>query len=179
MPSPVVRLRKPVPEDIKARMRLGFSAEINRMYGALTESAAQTSQEQAEQFYRNHIDHPNAWMIEVDGQLAGHTSLNGLVPADARARLGIGLLNERFLGRGIGRQAVAFVLHHAFDVLHLHRVDLRVLSYNTRAIRCYLACGFRHEGTERESAHVGDEWYDDWIMAILEPEYRALQVSRL
>ena len=175
----MVRLRKPVPEDIEARMRLGFSSEIIRMYGALADGAAETTRAQAEDFYRSHVDHPCAWMIEADGQLVGHAGLNGLVPADARARLGIGLLNERYLGRGIGRQAIALVLQHAFDVMHLHRVDLRVLSYNTRAIRCYLACGFRHEGTERESAHVGDEWFDDWIMAILEPEYRALQASRL
>ena len=155
-------------------MRLGFSAEINRMYGADADSAAETTLEQAESFYKSHVEHPCAWMIEADGKLVGHAGLNGLVPSDARARLGIGLLNERYLGRGIGRQAVALVLEHAFDVMHLHRVDLRVLAYNTRAIRCYLACGFRHEGTERESAHVGGVWHDDWIMAILEPEYRAL-----
>ncbi|SFC50117.1 GNAT family N-acetyltransferase [Tropicimonas isoalkanivorans] len=53
----------------------------------------------------------------------------------------------------------------------LHRVDLRVLSFNTRAIACYRACGFVHEGTEREAAFIDGEWHDDWIMGILSHEH--------
>ena len=34
--------------------------------------------------------------------------------------------------------------------LGLHRVGLRVLAYNDRAIRCYKKCGFREEGRERQ-----------------------------
>ena len=30
----------------------------------------------------------------------------------------------------------------AFGILGLHRIDLRVLAYNTRAISCYRRCGF-------------------------------------
>ena len=174
-----VLLRKPVAADIAARMRLGTSAEIVRMYGYDGTSSPEISHDDAAAWVGRLASHPCAWVIEADGTLAGEARLDAVNDHDRRARLAIGLLSEGQLGHGIGRQAIALVLHHAFDVLHLHRVDLRVLSYNTRAIRCYLACGFRHEGTERESAHVGDEWFDDWIMAILEPEYRALQVSRL
>ena len=64
------------------------------------------------------------------------------------------------------------VLSHAFGTLRLHRVDLRVLSYNERAIRCYRACGFIEEGRERESARVGKAWYDDIIMGVLAREYQ-------
>ena len=69
--------------------------------------------------------------------------------------------------------AIDLLLHKAFGPLALHRVDLRVLSYNLRAIRCYEACGFVREGIERESARVGDEWHDDWIMGILERDFQA------
>jgi RimJ/RimL family protein N-acetyltransferase len=31
-------------------------------------------------------------------------------------------------------------------VLGVHRVELQVLASNSRAINCYLACGFRREG---------------------------------
>ena len=50
-------------------------------------------------------------------------------------------------------------------------MDLRVLAYNERAIRCYLSCGFVEEGRERESALVDGERYDDLIMGVLAHEY--------
>ena len=62
-------------------------------------------------------------------------------------------------------------MRHAFDDLGLRRVDLRVLAYNERAIRCYLSCGFVEEGRERESALVDGERYDDLIMGVLAHEY--------
>ncbi len=62
------------------------------------------------------------------------------------------------------------VLRYAFGTLDLHRVDLKVLDFNLRAIRCYLACGFREEGREREAARVDDRWHDDVIMGILAHE---------
>lgn len=56
----------------------------------------------------------------------------------------------------------------------LHRVDLRVLAYNERAIAAYRKCGFSQEGVERESAWIDGKWFDDVMMSILEDEYRAL-----
>lgn len=66
------------------------------------------------------------------------------------------------------------VLRYAFEDLGLHRVDLRVLEYNDRAIAVYEKCGFVREGVERESANVAGKWHSDLIMGILEHEYRAL-----
>ena len=43
-------------------------------------------------------------------------------------------------------------LDHAFGPLRLHRVSLRVLASNERAVKCYRACGFAEEGREREAA---------------------------
>ncbi|QEW23568.1 Spermidine N(1)-acetyltransferase (plasmid) [Marinibacterium anthonyi] len=126
---------------------------------------------QATRWFEDLRDHPCAWAVHADGELVGHARLDNINNTDRRARLAIGLFNERHLGQGIGRAAINLVLEHAFGPLRLHRVDLRVLSYNIRAIRCYEACGFSREGVERESARVGKEWHDDWIMAILEQDF--------
>lgn len=72
---------------------------------------------------------------------------------------------------GLGREAVRLVLAHAFGPLGLHRVGLRVMAFNTRAIRCNRACGFIEEGREREAALVGDAWYDDMMMGVLAQEF--------
>ena len=96
-------------------------------------------------------------VIEVDGRCIGSIRLHSLNKADRHARLAIGIDVAPLRGRGIGTEAVRLLLRHAFDTLGLHRIDLRVLSYNTRAIACYQRCGFVREGVERESALVAGE----------------------
>lgn len=98
--------------------------------------------------------------------------MDGLDYHDGRARLASGLYDLSQLGKGLGREVIKLILSHAFETLQLHRVDLRVLAYNERAIRCYRACGFIEEGRERESARVGDVWHDDIIMGVLAQEYQ-------
>ncbi|MCI2424239.1 GNAT family N-acetyltransferase [Saccharopolyspora sp. K220] len=75
------------------------------------------------------------------------------------------------LGRGLGSEATQLVLEYAFTELGLHRVDLRVLAFNERAIACYTTCGFVIEGRERETALIDGRWHDDVMMSILDHEY--------
>jgi RimJ/RimL family protein N-acetyltransferase len=46
-----------------------------------------------------------------------------------------------------------------------------VVIANTRAIRCYLACGFRQEGARREAELYPDGWKDFISMGLLRSEY--------
>ncbi|MNY63079.1 hypothetical protein D3C86_1999940 [compost metagenome] len=65
------------------------------------------------------------------------------------------------------------MLTYAFSELKLHRVSLRVLAINKRAIRSYMKCGFQVEGRERETAFLDGKWHDDLIMGLLEHELRS------
>ena len=76
------------------------------------------------------------------------------------------------LGRGLGTEVTQLVLRYAFEDIALHRVDLRVIEYNQRAIAMYRSCGFVEEGRERESARADGVFYDDIIMSVLAPEFR-------
>ncbi|MGL4199204.1 MAG: GNAT family N-acetyltransferase [Allorhizobium sp.] len=76
------------------------------------------------------------------------------------------------LGKGYGSEAIRLLLHHAFTELDLHRIGIRVLAYNERAIRAYLKCGFIVEGRERETAFVDGVWHDDLIMGILSRDFQ-------
>ena len=58
-----------------------------------------------------------------------------------------------------------------FGDLGLHRIELEALAFNTRAIRCYLACGFRQEGVRREAELYPDGRKDLISMGLLRPEY--------
>jgi RimJ/RimL family protein N-acetyltransferase len=123
------------------------------------------------------LDHEHAWVIETDA-LIGHIRLDRVDLRDRRASLAIGIEDPAQLGIGLGREAMVLVLEYAFDVLALHRVSVRVVEYNLRAIRAYQKCGFVVEGREREAAFVDGVWHDDLMMAILDSEFEAIQRSK-
>jgi [ribosomal protein S5]-alanine N-acetyltransferase len=113
-----------------------------------------------------------AWVIEAGGELAGVAFLQGIRDVDAKARFAIGLFSPDLMGRGLGSRSTRLVLAHAFGPMALHRVDLRVLEFNDRALAMYRRCGFVEEGRERDSCRMGDAWFDDVIMGVLVDEFR-------
>ncbi len=141
------------------------------MYGGQAEQMPPRTQDHARDWLTWLKSQPHARIIEVAGEAQGEVRLHNLSAADRSARLAIGLFREDLLGRGIGQQAVRKTLDHAFGPMGLHRIDLKVLAFNTRAIACYRACGFVHEGTLREAVRLDDGWQDEWIMAVLAKDY--------
>lgn len=114
---------------------------------------------------------PSYWAITENRRCIGTAFLHSLVKNDRRARYAIGIFEPTDWGKGLGAETTRLVLDFAFRQLGLHRVDVRVLEYNERAIRCYEKCGFVREHSERESAWVNGRWHNDLIMGILEHEY--------
>jgi [ribosomal protein S5]-alanine N-acetyltransferase len=168
-----VRLRPPQPGDRAARLASGRDPELVRLYGGDWKQDQPLTEAGVEQWYAKVARDPLLWIIEYQGQCVGHLGFHSLDLANRRARYVIGIFDRAFWGRGIGTQATRLALRYAFEVLQLHRVDLRVLSYNTRAIAAYEKCGFMREGVEREGALVEGEWHSDVMMSILEQEWEA------
>jgi RimJ/RimL family protein N-acetyltransferase len=134
------------------------------------------TEEAAKRWVGRLLDNEYAWIIEA-GALIGHVRLDRVDLRDRRASLAIGIDDSTQLGRGLGSEAIALVLGYAFNVLKLHRISVRVVDYNLRAIRAYQKCGFIIEGRERESAFVDGIWYDDVMMAILDHEHAEIRPS--
>jgi RimJ/RimL family protein N-acetyltransferase len=172
-----VILRRPRLEDFEARLRLGTDADIIRMYGGNRNDVQPMTEETAKRWVQRLLDQKYAWVIEV-GSLIGQIRLDRVDLRDRRASLAIGIEDRGQLGIGLGTEAMALVLGYAFNVLKLHRVSVRVVDYNLRAIRAYQKCGFVVEGREREAAFVDGTWHDDVMMAILDQEYMAIHRSR-
>jgi ribosomal-protein-alanine N-acetyltransferase len=159
----------------KAANERGKDPEIIRKAGGSPafEEPMPMSSDEAEAWYEQVSSDPNPlhWAIELQGRFVGTARLHSVGEADSRSRYAVGLLDRKLLGNGLGRQVIRLVLGFGFQRLGLHRIDLRVLAFNERAIRCYLRCGFTEEGREREAARVNEGWHDDVIMGILEQEF--------
>jgi RimJ/RimL family protein N-acetyltransferase len=117
--------------------------------------------------------HDYAWIIEV-GSPIGHIRLDHVDVRDRRASLAIGIDDPARLGKGLGTDAIKLVEQYTFQQLGLHRLSVRVVAYNSRAIHAYEKCGFRVEGREREAAFVDGQWHDDVLMGVLDREYAAI-----
>jgi RimJ/RimL family protein N-acetyltransferase len=174
-----VTLRPVRPEDRVARQRHGWHAEIERAYGSGASTRPMTDDEAAQWFAQWEVAAGEAnrmsWVLDVEGEAVGAAFLHAINAEDRRARYAIGLYHPSFFGRGLGQQATRLVLHHAFETMSLHRVDLRVLDFNHRAIAAYRACGFVEEGREREVCFLDGRWHHDVVMAVLEHEFAAFR----
>ncbi len=166
-----VILRQPKQGDLEQRLSYDRHSEIVRMFGGNSKDMLPISVEEATTWLKAIEDAPYAWVVEHDGHLLGEAKLHSLNEHDRRARFALGFYDHAKLGIGLGQEVTRLVLRYAFEELKLHRVDLRVLAYNFRAIRCYEKCGFIIEGKERESAYVDGEWNDDLIMGLLAKDF--------
>jgi RimJ/RimL family protein N-acetyltransferase len=166
-----VRLRPPSAEDADARFALGTHAEIAEMYGVNKDDVKPVTREGMARWLQWLTDHPHAWVIEINGAFAGEIRLDNVNHQDRRATMALGINNPALLGKGFGTEAIVLLLRHAFADMGLHRIGIRVLAYNKRAIRAYEKCGFVVEGRERETAYVNGGWHDDIMMGLLDREF--------
>jgi RimJ/RimL family protein N-acetyltransferase len=63
------------------------------------------------------------------------------------------------------------LLEYGFRIWNLHRIWLETNSENTRAIRCYLACGFTEEGRLRQDEWQDGRYIDTVVMGLLHSEW--------
>jgi Acetyltransferases, including N-acetylases of ribosomal proteins len=171
-------LREIKESDIDDRYAFGRPKEFAYMCGGNRDETVEfPPREEWENWYQHNLilsDDKISWMIEYDCKCIGSAGLHHISSSDHNATFAIGIWVTSFFSKGIGTETTKLVLQHAFDVMKLHRIDLKVLEYNKRGIRCYQKCGFKQDGILRESAYIEGEYHSDIIMSILEDEYRAL-----
>jgi [ribosomal protein S5]-alanine N-acetyltransferase len=167
------RLRlRPLRESDKAeRLALGRDAEYVRFNGGDPARAGEFTADDAERWFASFAGSLR-WGIEHDGRLIGEARLDQPDAIERSARFAIGLYTSTHWGQGLGTEATRLVLRHAFESMQLRRVELRVLAFNERAIRCYEKCGFVRGGYERTEVLVAGEWHRDVRMAVTDEIYR-------
>lgn len=112
--------------------------------------------------------------VDVESNTSvGHIELAGIDRENGSARVVRVLVGPKEIrGRGIGTQMMQAVLRIGFGQLGLHRIDLFVFDFNHSAIACYERVGFRKEGLLRQTLRVGEQYWNVYLMSILEPEWR-------
>lgn len=106
------------------------------------------------------------------GRLLGEVVLTDIDLHNRNAHLRIALSRQEDFGKGYGTEALLLALYHGFGMLPLHRIELEVLAYNTRAVHVYEKLGFEQEGIRREACYFNHRYYDVITMSLLEDTFR-------
>ncbi|MCM3759031.1 GNAT family N-acetyltransferase [Sporosarcina aquimarina] len=102
----------------------------------------------------------------------GVTSLINIDYVNRNAECIIDIGEKDYWSKGIGTEAFSLLLDFAFNELNLHKVNLRVFSFNERAIRLYQKLGFYEEGRLMEQLYRNGSWHDVVFMGLLKRNYK-------
>jgi RimJ/RimL family protein N-acetyltransferase len=96
----------------------------------------------------------------------------GLHPRIGERQLEIGYwIHKDYANRGLITESTAALVRVAFELLHVHRLEIHCDPQNAPSAAIARKLGFTHEGTLREKTAFLDGWRDSMIWGLLESEY--------
>ena len=120
-----------------------------------------------------------AFIIEVDGQLAGQINVANILHGSVSSASVGYWIGKDFAGRGAMPIAVALTIDHLFDEKHLHRVEIDIRPENSASLRVVEKLGLREEGLKERFIHIDGQWRDHRIFAITFEERKGSLLARL
>ncbi len=106
----------------------------------------------------------NLWLLlgskEQPGKIIGDVHLSNIVRGIFQScHLGY-KLDEREQGKGLMREALQAVIHHAFTYMKLHRIEANIMPANKRSIKLVQSLGFAEEGLAKKYLKINGVWED-------------------
>lgn len=134
-----------------------------------------TVEEQREIIRRFQSTENDALLVaEWDDRLVGYIAgVGGRYRRNRRSVQVIVAVLQAFAGRGIGTRLFEELEEWAGEQ-GVHRLELTVMVHNERAIGLYQKMGFEIEGRKKESLLVSGRYVDEYCMAKLLTEHRAM-----
>jgi [ribosomal protein S5]-alanine N-acetyltransferase len=113
-----------------------------------------------------------AIILKEENQLIGNCGIriNDLEMREAN----IGYeLNTQYWGQGYATEAAQAVVKLGFEELGMHRIWSWCVAQNLASVRVLEKIGMRREGHLREKELIKGRWYDNFLYAILDHEWKA------
>ena len=82
-----------------------------------------------------------------------------------KAEYGIFIGEDDARGKGVGTAAAELILKYGFEELKLHKIFLRVLADNGRAVHSYEKAGFKKEAYLKDDVFIDGKYRDIILMA--------------
>ncbi|MBN4004652.1 GNAT family protein [Nostoc sp. LPT] len=82
-------------------------------------------------------------------------------------------LNTQYWGQGYATEAAQAILKFGFEELEMHRIWSWCVSENVASVKVLEKIGMRREGHLQEKELIKGRWYDNFLYAILDHEWKA------
>jgi RimJ/RimL family protein N-acetyltransferase len=105
------------------------------------------------------------------GVAQGEAVLNDIDRDNHIATFRIALYGPDRFSKGMGTEATRLIVEFGFEILNLHKIELEVYAFNTRAKRVYDKIGFVEEGVRRDALLWEGERVDAIMMGLLRTEF--------
>lgn len=110
--------------------------------------------------------------VRDTGEHIGNITLQDIDAVDLRGEIGLLVGEPEWRGRGVGSEAIAMVVSHAFDDLGLHKLTAGYVAGNDGSARAFAKNGFVVEGVLREQFALDGEFADVYRLGLLASERR-------
>ncbi|MBT9176862.1 MAG: Spermidine N(1)-acetyltransferase [Firmicutes bacterium] len=168
----LVRIRGMEKSDLDHIMQWVNNPEITRFLLAFTVPMSRAMEEKWLDGATQHTASDKFFALEtLAGEYLGGCGFHHIDAINRHTEIGIAIGKESHLGQGYGEDAVKLLLRVGFHALNLNKIYLRVFAGNSRAIRCYVKCGFKEVGRHRQHRFTAGEWHDEIIMEVLRSEW--------
>lgn len=107
-----------------------------------------------------------------DGVLLGAITLSNIRRGPAQAGTTGYWIGECHARRGYMREALTAVVHHAFHVLDLSRMEAGCLPENAPSRRLLESCGYKYEGVAQSYLQINGRWRNHVLYANLRSDRR-------
>lgn len=108
----------------------------------------------------------------ADDVLLGAITLDNIRRGPAQAGTTGYWIGQPFARQGYMREAIAAVVHHAFTVLDLSRIEAGCLPENTPSRRLLESSGYKYEGVAQSYLQINGRWRTHVLYANLRHDRR-------
>lgn len=132
-----------------------------------------TLQSEKEYLEKEHNNKNTFAIIDLQtDEMIGNVGLHEINNINRTATLGIFIGNKNYWSKGYGAEAIQLILDFGFNYLNLNNIDLALMEFNQRALKCYEKCGFKEIGRKRKCNYINGKYYDSILMDILAEEFK-------
>lgn len=107
-----------------------------------------------------------------DETLMGAITLDHIKRGPAQSGITGYWIGEPYARQGYMREAIQAVVHHAFTVMDLSRIEAGCLPENTPSRRLLEQCGYKYEGVAQSYLQINGRWRNHVLYANLRHDRR-------